>query len=432
MKIPFTKLNLKFIDLNKKVPEKERVITQITKIQQYRVRQDIQKLRQAIQIAEQIMFPNRYLLYQTYRDVILDGHLSGLIDQRKDRILLKKFEFYVGDKENEDLTKMFQQKWFSTFLDLSLDSIYWGYSLIQFGNVKNDVFETIELVPRINVRSERGEFVTFANLPTGPSYLEEPYCDYAIGVGDPYDLGLLMKASFYAITKKNVLGTWAEFTELFGIPPRILKTNVRDDKTRRNGEEMMENMSRAPWAVIDLEDELDFGATASKGNNSPMFTDLITQCDANMSKLILGHSAVADSTSGKLGNEQMSLQVTAEKEAADSIFISELVNGRLLPFMRNLGFKIPENAVFTWDNDAEEIEETRNQSEYNLKIADMVSKMAGAGYAFDAAQLSEMMELKVTKEAKPEPVKTETPGEKTKKAIEQKYNYHTHIINQTN
>lgn len=427
MKIFGTKYDLNIVDLSKKVPEKQKVVTQITKIQQYRVRQDIQKLRQAIQIAEQIMYPNRYLLYQTYRDVVLDGHLSGLIDQRKDRIRLKEFTICTGDEvENEQLTKIFNQKWFKQFVDMSLDSIYWGYSLIQFGDIVNDAFTTMELVPRINVRPERGEFVTFANLPSGPSYLTPPYSDYAIGVGDPYDLGLLMKAAFYAITKKNVLGTWAEFTELFGIPPRILKTNVRDDKTRRNGEEMMENMSRAPWAVIDLDDELDFGATASKGNNSPMFTDLITECDENMSKLILGHSAVADSTSGKLGNEQQALQVSAEKEGADCIFICDVVKEKLMPFMRNLGFKIPEDAYLCWDNDAEEVEETREQAEYNVKISSVVSQMVSAGYKFDAAELSEMMEMKITDAPKPEEVKQATPGQKLTQTLQQKYN-HTHI-----
>lgn len=428
MKIPGTNFELKFINLTKKVPSKDRVVTQITKIQQYRVFQDIQKLRTAIQQAEQITYPNRFLLYQTYRDVILDGHLSGLIDQRKDRIKLKEFTICLtADGEpDEKLTELFKQEWFTKFLDYAMDSIFWGYSLVQFGDITKDTFDSVELVPRLNVRPERGEFVTFANLPTGPSFKEPPFSDYAIGIGDPYDLGLLMKAAFYAITKKNVLGTWAEFTELFGIPPRILKTDVRDDKTRKSGEDMMENMSRAPWAVIDRDDELEFGQSTSKGNNSEVFLDLITECDENMSKLILGHSAVADSTSGKLGNEQMSLQVSAEKEQRDSLFIANVVHDQLFPFMRNLGFKIPEGALLVWDNDGEETEEMERQATFNVQVAQMVSSMSSAGFGFDETELSEWMGLTVTK--KPMPTQVPANGFQMKQAVENKYKQHMHKV----
>jgi len=397
MKIPFTnydlKISNKFVDPN----ERDRVIKVIQQLQQYRIRQDIKKWRTAIQIAEQVYYPTRYLLYQTYRDVVLDAHLSGLIDQRKDRILLKEFSIGTEEIKDERLTEMFRRQWFFDFMNMALDSIYWGYSLIQFGEFDtNKGFYDIELVPRINVKPEQGQFVVTANEPSGPSFLEPPYSDYALGVGHRFDLGLLMKAAFYTITKNATIGIWGEYTELFGIPPRILKTDVRDDKTRKNGEQMMENMSRAPWAVIDKEDDLDFGSTSGGSNSSDIFINLIELMNAELSKLILGHSAAADSTSGKLGNEDQAIQTGFEKEKNDMRFIKMICRDKLFPFMRNLGFKIPDNTELIWDNDAEEVQEKQIQADYNTKMATIISQLNTSGIQVDINQVSELMELKLT------------------------------------
>ena len=418
MKIPLTNYDIQIFNRLVKRDVKENILTQLVKLQQYRIRQDIQKWRYAIQIAEQIYYPTRYQLYQTYRDAVLDAHLSGLIDQRIDSIILKKFTIKVGDKEDEVLTEIFKGEWFLKFLTYSMESIFWGYSLVQFGDADtNKGFNSVDLVPRINVRPEREEFVVQANEPTGKSYVEPPYSDFALGIGDRYNLGLLMKASFYTITKNSALGIWSEFAELYGIPPRILKTNVRDDTTRRNGEKMMENMSRSSWAVIDYEDDITFGAGSGGTDSSAIFAGIIQECNEELSKLIMGHSAAADSTSGKLGNEQQANDIGADKQELDSVFIKYCIQDKLFPFMRNLGFKIPDNAMFEWDNTEQDKLKRERAAEYGLKLAQMISTFNSVGYEFDQSKISELLDMNIVKKVEP------TNAEQAIKSIKNHYNH---------
>ena len=61
-------------------------------------------------------------------------------------------------------------------------------------------------------------------------------------------LGLYLKAATQTIPKKNALGFWDTFSEIFGMPMRIAKTTTRDDKERAKMEKMMESMGAALWA----------------------------------------------------------------------------------------------------------------------------------------------------------------------------------------
>jgi hypothetical protein len=60
-----------------------------------RGRKDIQTWRGALISAESIRYPNRTRLYDLYEDVMLDGHLSGVIAKRIDAILNKEIFFEV-------------------------------------------------------------------------------------------------------------------------------------------------------------------------------------------------------------------------------------------------------------------------------------------------------------------------------------------------
>ena len=120
----------------------------------YRIRQDIGIWRDAVNSAESITNPQRTELLRTYKDVILDSHLTAAITQRKKLTLAKKFEISIDGVDNKELTKLVKTAWFRDFLDLSLDSIFYGHSLIQFGDVTDTGFESVDLVPREFVKPE--------------------------------------------------------------------------------------------------------------------------------------------------------------------------------------------------------------------------------------------------------------------------------------
>jgi len=341
MKIPFTNINVDFTNLSKPQPRKANVQDTIHFEQQLqRVRQDAQKFNIALQAAESPMFPNRFLLMQTYQQIILDGQVQSALLQRKSKVLAQRYVLRGADgEENEELTKLFNAKWFYDFQNLALDSIFWGFSLVQFGPVLNDMFEYANLVPRIYVVPEYSIVrENTATVTEGVTFTEPPYNNWCIGVGEKKNLGLGMYLAPYVIWKKNAFAAWAEFAEIFGSPVRIGKTDVRDETTRRNMENMMKNMSVASWAVLDLNDSIDL-VQASRTDAFQVFDKMVERCNSEISKIILGQTGTTDEKSYS-GSANVHENVAAMIGKQDIVNMEFVVNNQLIPMMIRLGFPL--------------------------------------------------------------------------------------------
>jgi hypothetical protein len=116
-------------NFSKPQPQKANIRKTIDFEQQLqRVRQDATRFNIALQSAESPMYPNRFLLMQTYQQIVLDGQVQSAMLQRKSKILCKRFMVYGPDGEcDEAKTELFNQKWFYDFQNLALDSIFWGF-----------------------------------------------------------------------------------------------------------------------------------------------------------------------------------------------------------------------------------------------------------------------------------------------------------------
>lgn len=306
----------------------------------HRTRQDIGTWRSAMLQAESLHYPNRQELYRLYKDVMLDAHLTGLIATRKYQIL--QSEYKVVDKagnEVEDKTELLKHKWFYDFIDLSLDSIYYGFSLIQFGALENDVFRTIDLVPRQYVKQEFDIVVETPAAITGENFLDAKYKGWVIGVGQKRDLGLLAKAAPYVLWKKGAMQAWAEYTEIFGTPIRIGKTNVRDEVTRSNMENFLKNMGVSAYGVFDTDDLIEL-VESNRTDAFDVFDKMIDRCNSELSKLILGQTGTTDekSYSGSANVHERVLKMYGE---ADEMLLDSIFTYQLVPLLNfhGLGFE---------------------------------------------------------------------------------------------
>ena len=118
-----------FINFDKTKPKAASVTKYIEIPQQLqRVRADAQKFQIALQAAESPLYPNRYLLYQVYQQIVLDGQVEAGMLQRKSKVLAQKFNILNAAGEiDTKKTKILNNKWFYDFMSLGLDSIFWGY-----------------------------------------------------------------------------------------------------------------------------------------------------------------------------------------------------------------------------------------------------------------------------------------------------------------
>lgn len=308
-------------------------------IQLIRTLQDIQSYVTAVRHAENIQAPNRTNLWRLYNDVVIDAQVSTVMSSRKNAILSRNFN--IIDKNGDldlDKTKLLNRgDWLYKFIDHSLDSIFYGYSLIQFdykydfmGN-RIDFDFKVDLVPRPYVCPEYGLLVTaMGQYNTGTPYLEEPYKFWNIPVGEVRDLGLLQKLSPLYIWKKNSFSSWAEFTEIFGVPMRIIKTDMTDSITKQNALNMMKNIGAGGAGIFDKNDMID--VLESKNSDGAIFNNIIERCNTEIAKLVLGQTGTIEEKAF-VGSAKVHERVLQQYTNRDEKFIENLFQTHLIPFL---------------------------------------------------------------------------------------------------
>jgi hypothetical protein len=371
-------------NVSKSLPKSNDIRKTITApTQVYRVRTDILKWRNALSSAQSLTSPQRFELYQLFQEFVLDAHLTAAIIQRKNLTLSKEFcVFDKADNEVEDKSYLLKKKWFRDLLNHALDSIFYGYSLVQFEDLYNDEFKCVDLVPRIYVKPEFHIVTNSYADVNGVDYLENPYKNWCIGIGDPLDLGLLNKAAPLLIWKKNALAAWAEYNEIFGSPIRIGKTDVRDIATSTNMENMLKNMSGAAYGMFDLSDEIEL-IESGKSGGQEVFDKMIDRCNSEISKLILGQTSTLDEKAF-VGSAEVHERVLKQIADADEYFITSIINYQLIPLMNGLGMgfeglniKVEQEDEFTLQEKAKFAIDIINTGKYEMDV-EVIKEVFGA------------------------------------------------------
>ena len=321
------------IGFKRERPEEANIYNTIhTETQLYRVRQDVGRLRLALTVAENIQAPQRYLLYQTYKDSMLDAHLTACIENRINMTMSREHKMLNADGTiNEDATKILNTKWFYDYCRYVLETPYYGYSVIQFGDITNKGFASSTLIPRQYVKPEFHLVTAQSSGFTGNDYREEPFKWWCQGVGDEKDLGLLKQASIYAIYKKNALGAWAEFCEVFGVPIRIGKTDITDPLTRQNMENFLKNMGVSSYAVMDKNDIIDV-VESNRSDAFQVFDEMINRANTEISKLILGSTGMMDEKA-HVGAASVHEKVSERYQERDEHLLENYVNNGLIEIL---------------------------------------------------------------------------------------------------
>jgi len=319
-------------------------------------KKDIADWRAANQMAIDYENPNRCRLYDIYADCVLDAHLSGCIAQRKGKVLQKDFRLVdQAGKENTAATELLQSEWFADFLSLCLDSIYWGPTLIQLGDVVRDGgplrFDGVELVPRKHVIPEYGVIVRNPgdDWHGGVSYREGDIANWCVEVGKPRDLGLLLKCAPSCISKKNMLAYWDVFGEIFGMPMRIARVNSLDDTERAKVEAALRDMGAAQYIVTSDGTEIEI-KESTRGDAYNVYDRRVDRCNSELSKVVLNQTMTIDSGSS-LSQSEVHLEIFERTTESDAIMCAHIINGRLLPLMLLHGFPV-KGLRFQWNNAA--------------------------------------------------------------------------------
>jgi len=371
------KLN-KISNVDKKQPRRTKI--KIVQRQLLRQKQDIQDWRSATDDAERkTIAPNRLELTRIYKDVDIDSHLSSLVGTILNKCVTSNFWLENESGIDGNSTDKINTKWFRDFIRHTVDSKFWGHSLIMLGDIIDDGFPNIGIVPREHVIPELNIVKKEVNITPNSnprSQDQDSFIDYThpslnkwyIPIGDKEDLGIYHKATPWALWKKNSIIAWTTYSDLFGHPIRVGKTDILDPEKLANMDNMMKNMGSAAYGIFDPDDIVEF-VEARNEDAYQVFMNFIDIANKEMSKLVLGQTMTTEDGSSRSQSE-VHERVLNDYITSMKWFVANAIQNELIPRLEFHGI-IPSGLSFVWDN----------QEKISLKEKfDFVIKLKNAGY----------------------------------------------------
>jgi len=363
--------------------KEKQTVLRVIRRQENITRHDIASWRTARLEATRTENPKQRLLQTLYEEVMLDAKMTSQIDLRIGKSQAADWFLKKGETNDEAAAKTLADNGlFDKLVKYIVESKFYGQSLVQFTFDKAGNPD-IELVPRANVSPITGKFYYDVYGNDNELYRERP--DFGRWVlefcPDKLNLGLLNKATPYVLMKKFALSCWSELCEIYGIPPRVLKTNTQDTEMLNRAESMMKEIGSAAYFIIDTEEDFEFAQASS--TNGDVYKNFIATCDEQISLLNLGAVLGQDTLNGNRSKEEASTDLMEIIVEADKRKIAYYINKAVIPAMESLGI-IPAGLRFEFAKATD-----------TEKLWKMVFQ-ASAYYDFDVEWLKQTFGMEIT------------------------------------
>lgn len=323
------------------------------------IRNDVRVWRSAWAMATHPENPKTFPLYNLYNDILVDTRLSSQIENRKQKSIGAFFNIKKSNSDTDtQLTAELQNSiWFNEIISAILDTRYFGYSLIEM-----DILNTtsagvgVTLIQRQNVLPQKGLILKDATDDKGIEYFKtKEYGTWLLDFGKVGDIGLLNKAVPHILFKRFAQSCWSELCEIYGIPPRVMKTNTRDVQALNRAEQMMKDMASAAWFIIDETENFEFASTGTPASGE-VYDGLIRLCNEEISLLISGAVIGQDTRYGTRGKEISSQEILTDLVNADQTLVEQYMNHKVIPALYKMGVLPTPELRFEYDK-SEDISE---------------------------------------------------------------------------
>ena len=178
--------------------------------------------------------------------------------------------------------------------------------------------------------------------------------------------GALRPIAWIYLFKNYTLKDWVILNERFANPFRLGKYMAGAGEADRKAlKEAVFYLGTDSAAIISESTEIEIIESEGKKASAEMFEKLAEYVDKAMTKAVLGHTGAAESTSGKLGGENMAEEVRDDIVRADATALSSTLKRDVLTplVVFNFGPDVPIPSVnfnFGEEEDLKELAETLN------------------------------------------------------------------------
>jgi hypothetical protein len=285
--------------------------------------------------------PKTYALQLLMTDIFNDEILTSQKENRTQHvhardIRLKKPNGEVDTAQTEALKKMPIRRFLTEQI---LDAIYFEYSVCELSmnqTIDGTTYLVGDVTPRTNIVPQTGVFWPDYTNPTGGIKYRE-MDEYGVWILEFWTKKppLFNKAIPAVLFSRFALSCHSELCEIYGIPPRWLKTNTQDKNMMDRAKKMMGDMGAASWFIIDEDEEFGFAETAATSGD--VYTNLIHTCDNRKCLLITGGILAQDTKNGNRAKDQVAKDLLALLVESDIAWVEECWNYTIIPCLKKHG-----------------------------------------------------------------------------------------------
>lgn len=242
-----------------------------------------------------------------YRELTFDTQVSSGIDQRKAGIISlnwKLEKLNSTQKDYEFIEAMLNNLNLIEILKGILEAPLYGYQPMEIMWAKdNNNFIPTNLVakpPEWFYFNNNGVLSYKKTANSTPIQLYEKDNKFLLPrnnptYANPYGDAILSRLFWSVVFKKGGMKFWTIFSEKYGMPFLVGKYNKGQAREEiDNLADMLENMVQDAIAVIPNDSSVEIKDLASKASSINVYDRLISRCDANISKAILGQTLTTD------------------------------------------------------------------------------------------------------------------------------------------
>ncbi|PSL06550.1 phage portal protein family protein [Cecembia rubra] len=299
-----------------------------------RVRQDIRSWNNALNISRLADDPSNWRLQLLYDEVMLDALVTSQRANRDNQVHSSEFSLKKPNGEiDKEQTKLLKKHPLYRFFNQTvLDTEWFGYNVVEF-SIKEYIGTkklNAEVVPRYNFTPQNGRFFKDYTDPTQYiKYRELP--EYGTWILEFYSghEGLLNKLVAPVLLTRFTESCWSELAEIYGIPPRVMKTNTQDTTQLNRAERMMRDMGSASWFIIDETEEFEFAKGVS--TNGDVYKNLLNHLRDKICQMIVGGLIGQDTENGSRSKDQVSFDMLWLLVQSDMARIEEAWNNTIIP-----------------------------------------------------------------------------------------------------
>ena len=308
--------------------------SEIIKRYQNRTRKDIADWQNAVNVARSVYSPRQYLLQNIYADITDDALLASQIQNRQEPVMSRVFTLNTPDGKPDEKASaaLAALPFIQDLIKAILDSELYGYSLCEF--IPGKPYPVFNVIPRQNVEPGDGIFLPDYYANTGIPYRRLKEYGKTILEFNSNHIGILNKTVPHVLFKKFAQSCWSELCEIYGSPPRFLKTNTQDPEMLSRAETMLREMGSAAAMVIDNTEELQFASGVT--TTGDVYNNLITLCNREISMVISGAIIGQDTANGNYSKEESSKEILQRLIESDSRMVEIYFNTAVLPALRAL------------------------------------------------------------------------------------------------